>query len=59
MNSNIQQLADEPHQIICNARQAMLEEEITQYEYNEIIRNVIQDVGYQTEVLSQPRKDDE
>ena len=59
MNSNIQQLADESHQIIVNARRAMMEEEITQDQYNEVVRNVILDVGYQTEVISQPHPDSE
>jgi len=55
MNSNIQQLADEAHLIIVNARRAMMEEQITQDEYWQIIKNLFLDIGYQTEVLSQPQ----
>ena len=55
MNTNIKQLADEAHQIIVNARRAMMEEQITQDEYWQIIKSLFEDIGYQTEVLSQPR----
>ena len=55
MNSNIKQLADEAHEIIVNARRAMVEEQITQDEYWQIIKNLFLDIGYQTEVLSQPQ----
>jgi len=57
MNANITELAREAHEIIVNARHAMIEEEITQDQYNEVVKNVILDVGYQTEIISQPRPD--
>jgi len=49
MNSNIQRLADEAHEIIVNARRAMMEEQITQDEYWQIIKDLFLDIGYQTE----------
>jgi hypothetical protein len=55
MNTNIQQLADEAHEIIVNAKQAWERGEITVIQYHEIIKSLFEDVGYQTEVLSQPR----
>jgi len=57
MNIYIHELCKEAHEIICNARRAMMEEEITQDQYNEVVKNVILDVGYQTEIISQPRPD--
>jgi len=57
MNIYIKELCQEAHEIIVNARRAMMEEEITQDQYNEVIKNVILDVGYQTEIISQPRPD--
>ena len=59
MNKLIKELPQEIHAIIVNARRAMMEEEITQDQYNEVVRNVILDVGYQTEVISQPHPDSE
>lgn len=55
MNSNIKKLADEAHEIIVNAHRAMMEEEITEEQYWQIIKSLFEDVGYQTEVLSQPQ----
>ena len=55
MNTNIQQLTDEAREILVNAHAAMMEEQITQDEYWQIIKDLFLDIGYQTEVISQPR----
>lgn len=51
MNNNIKELCREAHEFIVNAHAAMMNEEITEDEYNEVIKNLLLDVGYRAEVL--------
>lgn len=51
----ITKLVDEAHEIIVNAKRAYDAGEITREQRDEVIANVIKDVGYQTEILHQPR----
>ena len=51
MNMMITELSQEAHEIITNARQALDSREITLEQYDELIRNLLLDLGYLTKVL--------
>lgn len=53
MNSNIRELCREAFEILVNARYQMLDEEITQDQYNDVVAMVIKDVGIQAEVITE------
>ena len=51
MNMMITELSQEAHVIITNARQALDSREITLKQYDELIRNLLLDLGYLSKVL--------
>ena len=53
MNSNIKLMTDEAHEIIVNARQAFMNEEITEEQFNEVIHNLLLDVGMRAEIITE------
>ena len=54
MNNSIKQMSDEAHEIINNARQALKEQQITEQQFNDVIHNLLLDVGFRTEVITEP-----
>lgn len=54
MNNSIKQMSDEAHEIINNARQALKEQQITEQQFNDVIHNLLLDVGFRAEVITEP-----
>ena len=53
--NEIQELCTEASEILKNAWMAFQNEEITEEQYLEVRNNTLLDVGYKTEIISQPR----
>lgn len=54
MNNSIKLMTQEAHQIINNARQALKEQQITEQQFNDVIHNLLLDVGFRAEVITEP-----
>ena len=54
MNNTIKELTDEAHEILSNARQAWINKEITDEQFDEVKRNLLRDVAFRAEILTEP-----